>query len=102
MTDRRVRGFFSGARRDPLIGPIFEREVRDWEAYFVRMRDFWPSVALMSGCCHGQPMAAHLPLPIDTPLFDCWLGLFAAAGARFARQPLPSTLSNEPIGSLSV
>ena len=26
--------YHSRARRDPLVGPIFEREVRDWEAHF--------------------------------------------------------------------
>jgi hemoglobin len=31
----------------------------------------------MSGRYHGQPMAAHLPLPIDTPHFDRWLEIFA-------------------------
>ena len=38
---------------------------------------FWSSVALMSGRYHGQPMVAHLPLPIDTPHFDRWLEIFA-------------------------
>jgi hemoglobin len=29
------------------------------------------------GRYHGQPMAAHLPLPIDTPHFDRWPEIFA-------------------------
>jgi hemoglobin len=78
MIERLVRGFYDRARRDPLIGPIFEREVGDWEAHFTRMCDFWSSVALMSGRYHGQPMAKHLPLSIDTPHFNRWLELFAA------------------------
>src|SRR6185437_5838151 len=52
--------------------------VADWEAHIPRMCDFWSSVALMSGRYHGQPMAAHLPLPVDTPHFDRWLEIFAA------------------------
>jgi hemoglobin len=43
-----------------------------------RMCDFWSSVALMSGRYHGQPMAAHLPLPIGAPHFRRWLELFSA------------------------
>ena len=39
---------------------------------------FWSSVVLMSGRYHGQPMAVHLPLPVDTPHFDRWLEIFAA------------------------
>ncbi|MGH7095540.1 MAG: group III truncated hemoglobin, partial [Stellaceae bacterium] len=77
MIDRLVRTFYDRARRDPLIGPIFADRVRDWEAHFDRMCAFWSSVALMSGRYHGQPMVAHLPLPIDTPHFDRWLEIFA-------------------------
>jgi len=77
MIERLVRHFYGRARTDSLIGPIFERRVADWEAHIARMCDFWSSVALMSGRYHGQPMAAHLPLPIDTPHFDRWLELFA-------------------------
>ena len=77
MIDRLIRGFYARARRDPLIGPVFEGRVHDWEAHFARMRDFWSSVALMSGRYHGQPMAVHSPLPVDTPHFNRWLELFA-------------------------
>jgi hemoglobin len=31
----------------------------------------------MSGRYHGQPMAAHMPLPVGTAHFDRWLALFA-------------------------
>jgi hemoglobin len=77
MIERLVRAFYGRARHDPLIGPVFERHVADWDAHIPRMCDFWSSVALMSGRYHGQPMTAHLPLPIDTPHFDRWLELFA-------------------------
>ena len=40
---------------------------------------FWSSVALMTGRYHGQPMGAHLPLPIDADHFDRWLALFEEA-----------------------
>lgn len=79
MIDRLVRTFYGRARLDPLIGPVFAEKVHDWEAHFARMCAFWSSIALMSGRYHGQPMAVHLPLPIDTPHFDRWLEIFAAA-----------------------
>src|SRR5262245_21734457 len=59
MIDRLVRTFYGRARLDPLIGPIFEETVHDWEAHFARICAFWSSVALMSGRYHGQPMAVH-------------------------------------------
>ena len=77
MIERLVRTFYGRARLDPLIGPIFDNKVHDWEAHIGRMCAFWSSVALMSGRYHGQPMVAHLPLPIDTPHFDRWLEIFA-------------------------
>ncbi len=76
MIDRLVRSFYARAQQDPLIGPIFARHVDDWEDHYARLRDFWSSVALMSGRYHGQPMAKHLPLGIDTPHFNRWLELF--------------------------
>jgi hemoglobin len=77
MIETLVRAFYSRARLDPLIGPIFGRYVADWDAHISRMCEFWSSVALMTGRYHGQPMTAHLPLPIDTPHFDRWLEIFA-------------------------
>jgi hemoglobin len=78
MIAQLVHSFYKSARRDPLIGPIFARHVADWDAHMARMCDFWSSVALMSGRYHGQPMAAHLPLPIGAPQFRRWLELFSA------------------------
>ena len=90
MIDRLVRTFYARARLDPLIGPVFESKVRNWESHFGRMCAFWSSVALMSGRYHGQPMAAHLPLPVDMPHFDRWLEIFAAT----ARDVCPSAAAD--------
>ena len=78
MIEALVRTFYARVRQDPLIGPVFESRVHDWEAHMQRLCAFWSSVALMSGRYHGQPMPLHLPLPIDTPHFDRWLEIFAA------------------------
>lgn len=77
MIERLVRAFYARARVDPLIGPIFANKVRDWDDHIARLCAFWSSVALMSGRYHGQPLAAHLPLPIHSRHFDRWLALFA-------------------------
>lgn len=71
-----VHAFYDRVRSDPLIGPIFEARIEDWDAHLVRMCAFWSSVALMSGRYHGRPMEKHAPLPIDAPHFDRWLALF--------------------------
>lgn len=82
MIERLVHAFYAKARRDPLIGPVFESKVEDWNAHLQRMCAFWSSVMLMSGRYHGQPMVAHAPLPIETQHFNRWLEIFAATASE--------------------
>lgn len=76
MIDRLVRDFYARVRSDALLGPVFEARIRDWDVHLERMCAFWSSVALMSGRYSGQPMAAHMRLPVDGRHFDRWLALF--------------------------
>ena len=76
MIERVVRGFYARVRQDPMIGPVFEARIADWEPRLQRMCAFWSSVALMSGRYHGSPMVKHMPLPVDAAHFDRWLDLF--------------------------
>jgi len=78
MIETLVHSFYGRVRVDPLIGPIFEARIADWGPHLERMCAFWSSVALMTGRYHGQPMAVHMPLPVDAAHFDRWLALFAA------------------------
>lgn len=87
MIERLVRTFYGRARLDPLLGPIFEAKVHDWEGHLGRICAFWSSVTLMSGRYHGQPMVVHLPLPIDTPHFDRWLEIFAEVAEEVCPGP---------------
>lgn len=73
-----VRTFYSRVRADILLGPIFEERISDWEAHFKLLTDFWHGVVLLSGRYHGQPMRAHLHLPIEGRHFNRWLELFEA------------------------
>jgi hemoglobin len=78
MIETLVRAFYDRVRADDVIGPVFAALIADWEPHLARMCEFWSSVALMTGRYHGQPMAKHLPLPIDAAHFDRWLALFEA------------------------
>jgi hemoglobin len=79
MIERLVRGFYAKVRKDELLAPVFDARIQDWEPHLQRMCAFWSSVALMSGRYHGNPMARHLPLPVDAEHFDRWLALFEEA-----------------------
>jgi hemoglobin len=73
-----VHGFYDQVRRDPALGPIFNRQIGDdWDAHLAKMCDFWSSVLLMSGRFKGSPMTAHAALPdIRATHFARWLHLF--------------------------
>ena len=75
LLERLVCAFYGTARRDPVIGHLFD-DVQDWEAHIARITTFWSSVALMSGRYHGNPMAPHLRLPLEPAHFARWLALF--------------------------
>jgi len=76
MIERLIREFYARVRKDPLLGPVFESRIADWEPHLQNMFAFWSSLTLHSGHYHGQPMAKHLPLPVDAAHFDRWLALF--------------------------
>ncbi|MEZ5937387.1 MAG: group III truncated hemoglobin [Hyphomonadaceae bacterium] len=79
MIDRLVRHFYASVRLDPVLGPVFETRIADWEPHLRRMCDFWSSVMLRTGRYHGQPMPMHARLPVDAAHFDRWLALFETA-----------------------
>ena len=45
MIESLVRTFYARVRHDPLIGPVFESKVQDWDAHIGRLCTFWSSVA---------------------------------------------------------
>ena len=73
-----VHGFYGKVRRDPALGPIFDRVIGgEWDVHLAKMCDFWSSVMLMTGRFKGQPMQAHARVDeIRAPHFARWLQLF--------------------------
>lgn len=71
-----VDRFYDKVRVDPLLGPVFNPLVGDWDAHKVLMTSFWATVALRSGHYRGNPLAKHQPLPIGVEHFRRWLVLW--------------------------
>jgi hemoglobin len=71
-----VDRFYAKVRRDPVIGPLFEEAVEDWDTHLATLRSFWSSVMLTSGRYKGNPVAVHMRQPIQPGFFDRWLALF--------------------------
>ncbi|HVC51456.1 MAG TPA: group III truncated hemoglobin [Stellaceae bacterium] len=77
-----VTRFYGKARHDPMIGPLFNTVVSDWDEHFARLTDFWSSVMLTTGRYHGNPMLAHLKHPIEPEFFTRWLALWRETAAE--------------------
>lgn len=75
ILERLVRAFYERARRDEIIGHLFDG-VQDWEHHIEKITLFWSSVALATGRYTGQPLPAHFKLGVRTPDFERWLALF--------------------------
>ncbi|CDS53896.1 Truncated hemoglobins [Polaromonas sp. CG9_12] len=72
-----VHGFYDEVRRDDVLGPIFERHVKDWNAHLPTMVDFWSSALRGTARFRGSPMPKHAALPgLSIELFQRWLRLF--------------------------
>jgi hemoglobin len=74
---RQVHTFYGRVRQDPVLGPVFNDAVEDWDEHLAKLCDFWSSVLLATGRFRGSPMAAHARRPaIRDEHFALWLDLF--------------------------
>lgn len=72
-----VYTFYDKVRADPLIGPVFNNAIHDWDTHLAIMVRFWSSVLIGSGTYSGAPMPKHVALPgLDADMFVRWLQLF--------------------------
>ena len=79
LIHEQVHAFYGKIRKDPALGPIFNRVIaeEEWPAHLQKMCDFWSSVMLMSGRFKGSPMQAHVRIGDLRPThFVRWLHLF--------------------------
>jgi hemoglobin len=85
-----VDTFYLEIRRDPLLGPIFESAIgNQWTPHLAKMKAFWSSVLLASRTYKGNPMIAHLRLPLLTARhFERWLELWRATAVALCSQEL--------------
>jgi hemoglobin len=73
-----VDRFYENVRIDPLIGPVFNAAVADWDEHKRTLTSFWCSVVLRANSYRGNPMAIHRMQPIGAEHFERWLALWQA------------------------
>lgn len=85
--------FYAQVRADPLIGPVFDGAIADWDGHLHKLVAFWSSVMLTSGRYKGNPVAAHLKHAhaITPRMFDRWLEIWGEVAA----EQLPPVVTRE-------
>jgi len=74
-----VSAFYAKARRDEIIGPVFNRVVPSahWPQHIQTITDFWSSMLLGTRRYMGRPMPKHIAIPeLSDAHFQRWLNLF--------------------------
>ena len=77
-----VRTFYQQVRQDELIGPIFNKHIKDWEAHLQKLTDFWETNLLFVRRYKGNPLGAHIAVDksynyqIQQVHFGRWLQLW--------------------------
>ncbi|MEP3419823.1 MAG: group III truncated hemoglobin [Lentilitoribacter sp.] len=79
-----VDEFYQCVRKDPQLGPIFERVIDgNWEPHLIKMKSFWRSVLLKTGEYKGQPVPKHNQIEgLQTEDFLQWLELFSVTAKQ--------------------
>lgn len=84
-----VHRFYARVRQDALLGPIFERHIRDWDAHLANLVDFWSATLRGTRRFRGAPMVKHMALPgLRSVLFRRWLELFGQTTAELGNRRL--------------
>jgi len=71
-----VDAFYRRVRSDSLLGPVFEERVEDWAEHMPTLYAFWGSILFGQKGYAGNPLAKHLPMPLEKIHFDRWIKIF--------------------------
>lgn len=84
-----VHGFYAKVRQDPVLGPVFEHHIHDWDMHLSHLVDFWSAMLRGTRRFHGTPMPKHLALPgLNPGLFLRWLELFGQTTSELGNPAL--------------
>ncbi|EKB48900.1 group III truncated hemoglobin [Cecembia lonarensis] len=79
-----VKTFYGKVRTNPILGPVFNGIVEDWDSHLERLTDFWEMVLLHSGPGAGKfspvPVHKEVDVKMDHQIqevhFNTWLTLW--------------------------
>jgi len=71
-----IRPFYMDIRQHETLGPIFNRQIQDWDAHLKKISEFWALQAGGPSLYRGGFAAAHLRFDLEPEMFDMWLALW--------------------------
>jgi hemoglobin len=91
---RVVEAFYVKARRDPLLGPVFNALVEDWDAHIDKVSAFWRYAARLDRSYDARDfMPAHVRHPqIQAALLPQWLLLFRRTATEICTEDVAKIL----------
>ena len=85
-----VSTFYAKVQKDPLLGPIFNTAIQDWNAHLEHLTNFWESNLFFKKTYTGNPLEKHVEVDkknnneINEMHFGVWLNLwFETVDAMF-------------------
>lgn len=73
---RLLKHFYSDVRQHSLIGPVFNKHVKDWPEHLKTIASFWARITGGPSDYSGSMPAKHLYLGINAGHFEAWLQLW--------------------------
>lgn len=81
-----VSEFYKKIRKDPELGPFFNRVIKDWDAHIERLTTFWESSLFITkkleNRYYGNPLQVHIEVDrendntITQVHFGLWMNLW--------------------------
>ena len=74
--------FYEKVRKHEILGPFFNRVIKDWDAHFEHLTTFWESSLFLKTKFYGNPLEAHVKVDkannnaITELHFGLWLNLW--------------------------
>ena len=88
-----VETFYLSVRDDPILGPVFNTHVADWDKHLATMCDFWSAAVYRTGRYKGRPLEVHRRIPkLSLSQFDRWLELWGVTARATAKESLANHL----------
>ncbi|MFG0242472.1 MAG: group III truncated hemoglobin [Phycisphaerales bacterium JB054] len=90
-----VHRFYANVQADAVLGPVFDRNVADWDAHLANMCDFWSSAVYRTGRYAGRPLEAHRRIAeLRAAHFPRWLRLWTQTVDEVVRSDASAQLKD--------